>query len=67
MQAVAQLDRADVLDRLGLPQQAAAAAETALRRLQNKGHLPGTRRAAALRAQLPDPARGPDRGGEERG
>lgn len=62
LRAVAALDQAAVFELLGQPAAAGAAAAVALRRLQDKGHLPGARRAAGLRARH-DPAR--DREGEE--
>jgi len=60
LRAVAALDQAAVLELLGRSG-AAAAADTAFRHLLEKGHLPGARRAAALRARL-ETARGTGRG-----
>ena len=52
VQAVAALDRAEVLARLGRRGQAAESAGAALRRFGDKGHLPGARRAARFLTQL---------------
>lgn len=61
VQAVAALDRAEVLARLGQHGQAAESARAALRRFGDKGHLPGARKAARLLTRL-GAARGPDPG-----
>jgi class 3 adenylate cyclase/tetratricopeptide (TPR) repeat protein len=52
VQAVAALDQADVLQRLGLPRRAAVAARSAGRRFADKGDRPGQRRAWYLLAEL---------------
>ena len=52
VQAVAALDRAEVLARLGRRGQAAESAGAALRRFGDKGHLPGARRAARFLTRL---------------
>jgi class 3 adenylate cyclase len=61
VQAVAALDRADTFHRLGRLVPAVQAVGVAVRRFRDKGHVPGLRRAARLRAQLttgqPAPAR----------
>ncbi|MEU3985174.1 adenylate/guanylate cyclase domain-containing protein [Streptomyces sp. NPDC026672] len=67
VRAVAWLDRADVLRQAGRREEARTAAGRAVRCFEAKGHLPGARRAAALRDRLaPDPARLPDRTPEGR-
>ena len=52
LRAVAQLDRAEVLEAAGRLEAAAAAAAAARRLYQAKGHLPGARRAARFQARL---------------
>jgi tetratricopeptide (TPR) repeat protein len=65
VQAVAWLDRADVLRQADRPARARAAAGQAGRRFEAKGHLPGVRRAAQFRAGLAL-STGPHRNGKGR-